>query len=422
MFRTEANRINFFGGSGEDFLPVIATLHNLINKQGYQDIYLDFSGLIAMSSNFIIPIVCAATYYRNQKIDFEVTLPSDEKCANLIVNTNWAHLFAPLDYASMEDKNIAHLSAIRYRDGDEHYEAVDRCVDVILRNIRGLDRGRIKALEWSLNEITDNVLNHANSPIGGIVQVMTNTKIGRVDFFVCDAGVSIPRTLRQGRPDFDNDAIALRRAIDEGVTKNTKTNQGNGLYGAFNCCKISGGTFDITSGNVSLQYRSGGRRSDFINVKTNQIPFSGTFIHASINYRYEDLLEHALVFKGKRHDPGYDYVERKYSHNGDIILFEMQKEFSSFGTRAAGRSARNKIENLMDNKKNTVEFDFFGIKLISSSFADEVFGFLCVDMGLAKYNALCKFKNIDQIVRGLIDRAIMQRIELSHRLDVDPVS
>ena len=303
----------------------------------------------------------------------------------------------------MDDKDIQHLSAVQYLNGDEQFMAVNRCMDVILKSLKGLDRGRVKALEWSLNEITDNVLNHSESPIGGILQVVTNTKLGRVDFYVCDAGVDILMTVRQGRPELKDDVSALRQAIEE---RNRSTNQGNGLYGTFKCCEVSGGSFDILTGRVSLHFVPGS-----LNVTTNQIPFNGTFIHASIRYDIENLLERALIFKGRQFDPGNDYIERVYLISGESISFSVRNELDSFGTRVAGRLARTKIENLMDNKKRTIEFDFEGIHLISSSFADEVFGFLFAELGPIRFGNLCQFKNVDPTVQALIDRSIYQRMK-----------
>jgi STAS-like domain of unknown function (DUF4325) len=116
------------------------------------------------------------------------------------------------------------------------------------------------------------------------------------------------------------------------------------------------------------------------------------------------------VFRGRRHDPGNDYIERKYLHSGEAVLFKVKDELSSFGTRAAGRLARNKVENLMDNRWRAIEFDFEGILLISSSFADEVFGMLFGELGPIGFGSLCKFKNVDSTVQSLIDRAIYQRM------------
>ena len=168
---------------------------------------------------------------------------------------------------------------------------------------------------------------------------------------------------------------------------------------------MSGGAFDTFSGNVVLKYGSNG-----LHVGRNAIPFNGTFVRASINYGFEQLLEKALVFRGKAHDPAGDYIERIYNLTGDEIQFEVRNELDAFGTRDAGRIARTKIENLMDRGRTAITFDFDGVHLISSSFADEVFGKLFVDLGPIRFGQLCRFTKVDATVQTLIDRSITQRM------------
>jgi anti-sigma regulatory factor (Ser/Thr protein kinase) len=408
MFRSDGTHLYFINNGADDIFPVSAALYNLVNRQGYKDIILDFSQCTFLDVKFMLPVVTAARWYRGEKVDFELILPTDQSCSRLLVNANWAHLITPEKYEARDDRNKNHLSAIQYTNANEQNDAVNRSIDVILRSIGGLDRPRLKALEWSLNEITDNVLNHSESSVGGIVQVVTYAKKQAVEFLVCDAGIGIPRSLRQGRPEYVDDVRALRAAIEEGVTRNKATNQGNGLYGTFRCCEVSGGDFDAISGNVILRHRETG-----LHVSRNNIPIKGTFIRASINYSFEQLLERALVFKGKAHDPGADYIERVYQSHGDDINFRVVQELDAFGTREAGKLARTKIENLMDRGRAPIVFDFDEVHLISSSFADEVFGKLFSDLGPLRFGQLCKFKNVDSTVQTLIDRAITQRIRQS---------
>ena len=354
----------------------------------------------------MVPLCSLSRLYRQEKVSFELIMPTQAKLRRLINNSNWAHLIDPEKYDDMSDKNERNLAAIQYCTAEEHFKAVDASVDLMLSVLPGIDRSRFKALEWSLNEITDNVLNHANSPIGGIMQVSTFPTKNRVEFYVCDAGITIPKSLRTGRPDIRDDTSALRAAIDEGVTRNLETNRGNGLFGTYKCCAVSGGDFEILSGFISLKSKTGSTTAT-----RNKIPFHGTFVRASIDYRFDKLLEKALVFSGRNHDPGYDFIERKYQPNSETIEFHVATELQAFGSREAGRLARTKITNLMDNRSTPVEFDFDGVRIVSSSFADEVFGMLFLELGALSFNHLCRFKNIDSTVRSLIDRAIAQRMK-----------
>lgn len=407
MFKSESNRLIFSGSVGDEVLPVAAAIHNLAHKQGYQDIILDFSKATYLDARMMIPLVATARAYRIEKVDFEIIEPEDRKSARLLQNTNWAHLIWPERFEARDDRNVSHLSALQYSTADDQFSAVNRSMDVILKSVGGLDRSRLTALEWSLNEITDNVLNHADSPIGGIVQVVTFPKKQVVEFYVCDAGMGIAKSLRQGRPQITDDVSALREAIEEGVTRNSETNQGNGLFGTFKCCEVSGGEFSVLSGYVGLHHRPGELRTS-----KNAIPLKGTFVRAAINYGFEQLLEKALIFKGRAHRPANDYVERVYETSNDEITFIVGRELTTFGSREAGKLARTKIENLMDRGRSSILFDFSDIHLISSSFADEVFGKMFVDLGPIKFGQLCKFVNVDKTVQNLIDRAISQRMKI----------
>ena len=77
----------------------------------------------------------------------------------------------------------------------------------------------------------------------------------RIEYIVVDAGIGIPRTLRQSHPDLSSDTAALERAIREGVTRDENLGQGNGLYGSYQVCSHSNGVFisSRVSRNLLLQ-------------------------------------------------------------------------------------------------------------------------------------------------------------------------
>ena len=49
-------------------------------------------------------------------------------------------------------------------------------------------------------------------------------------------------------------------------------------------------------------------------------------------------------------------------------------------------------------------------RLVLSSYADEVFGKLFIELGPVEFMKKVELKNLDPLVKGLIDRAIMQRM------------
>ena len=287
-------------------------------------------------------------------------------------------------------------------NADEQFEAVNSVLEATLASLENLDREALGALEWVVNEITDNVLNHAQSKVGGFIQATTYAnKV--VEFVVADAGLTIPRTL--GIADHER---ALEEAIKEGVTSNKKTNQGNGLYGSFRIASLSGGNFRIHSGHASLV-----ATPDEVKYQKHGLLFPGTIVVARVNCAEEGLLEKALRFGGKPHRPGSDFIDQKYeTENSNEYRFVLVQESRSFGSRDAGKPMRTKLTNLINASEDSVLFiDLKEINIISSSFADEVFGMIFAEIGPLEFMTRIKFENTNSVVRGLIDRAIKQRMK-----------
>jgi hypothetical protein len=406
MVRTEGNRIILEGNLGADAQGALVSIFQLTQKLGYQDIVFDFSNVQYVDANLMLPLSSYAAYYRLNQFDFSLVEPNDPVLRRLFVNTNWAHFIDPQHFNRNEARRSNNLPALQFLNSDAQYNVVNKAMDILLETIKVGDRNQLKALEWALNEITDNVLNHAESPIGGLVQIQSFPARNRVSFYVADAGLGIPFTLRKSIPGITSDSDALDRAIREGVTRNASTNQGNGLFGTFKCCEVSNGSFAIISNNAILQYNE--RR---LAVRINRVPFRGSFISATIDYSTEMLLEKAFVFRGKVHEPAHDYIDKHYAQVGDKIVFVFAREVEGFGSREYGRRARLKIDNILVDKRNAITFDFTSVPLISSSFADEVFGKLFVEFGAMEFMRRCSFQAVDPTVMRLIDKAIAQRMK-----------
>lgn len=258
----------------------------------------------------------------------------------------------------------------------------------------------MQALEWSLNEITDNVLNHAQSRVGGFVQSTYYGQSQAVELMVADAGIGIPSSL--GIKDHQH---AIERAMQEGVTRDRKTNQGNGLFGVYRIALVANGRFEIQSslGHVYLDEGS-------VKFRDEATPYSGTFVRWSISLKSEKIISQALKFQGRAHSIVYDYYDKLLNEGGGRIVMRMKKEFSSFRSRQAGKGAYTKIRNLLNwGSTQGLELDFSEISIISSSFADEVFGRLFVELGPIVFMNRVHLINAPGEILGIIDQAMTKR-------------
>ncbi|OMG54698.1 hypothetical protein BJN45_05670 [Azonexus hydrophilus] len=408
IYRTE-NRIVFEGEfTILDLHRPLAAIHHAVQTDGYQDVEFDFSKCTAALPAPMLALCAQVARLQYAQIGTQLALPDNDKIKRLFLNSNWANIISPKQYDISNFRGHTQVPATQYKTTDEQFKAVNRIANAILGAIPDLERNDFAALEWSINELTDNVLVHSQSPVGGFVQVSTfKSKAKRLLFMVADAGVGIPTSLREGFKDITSDADALDRAIREGVTRDKSLGQGNGLFGSYQICSGSGGKFQLESGYGKLSYNE----RNGLRINSEKIPYEGTLVVAEINFSVPHLLEEALRFGGKKYSP-LDHIEKYYEHPiEDSIVFRVSDETNSFGSRIAGTPLRKKLLNLAKMCPNyPVVIDFSDVALISSSFADELIAKLFVEVGAISFMSRFKFSGVSSTVKSLIDRAIAQRV------------
>jgi len=403
------NRIIIQGVLGiTDIHRPLVAIHQGIYDAGFKDIVLDFSGCTAAFSGPMLGLCAQVIRHRSENIEFTLMPPFEGKLKKLFFNANWAHHLDPQQYDPSTFTGYTQVPATLFKQPDEQNHAVNKIVNCILGAIDDIERNDFAALEWSVNEITDNVLTHSESPIGGLVQVSTFQKSRRlIQYIVADAGLGIPTTLRNTHSDITSDAHALDRAIREGVTRDKTVGQGNGLFGSYQICSQSRGSFLVESGYGRLSYAV----NKGLQITISTAPYNGTIVVANIDFSNRGLLREALKFDGKFHSP-VDFIETHYeSDDLKKLIFIMKDEAASFGSRVAGTPVRNKLLNLVKMcPQQKIFLDFSDIPLVSSSFADEVFGKLFAELGPVSFMQHFDFKSLNEPAKQIIDYAISQRM------------
>jgi hypothetical protein len=408
--RRNNNRIEVEGDL-RDFHYLLAQMHQCIEVAGYSDVILDLSACTSAFQNSMLSVCAQVLAYRKSRVSFELVPPRAPMLSNLFKNTNWGYFLDPQQFDQSDFRGHTRIAATQYQSPEEQQAAVNNIVNVMLGALPNLERTDFAAFEWAINEITDNVLVHSESPIGGLVQVSTFQKASKsVQFVVADAGVGIPTSLRLGRPDIRSDTEALDWAIREGVTRDARIGQGNGLFGSYRVCSKSRGYFQIDSGHARLEYKP---KQEQLSISNQTIPYSGTLVAATIDFSDPKLLADALQFKDISHKPT-DYVEIKYEGvDGGPITFHLIDECTSFGSRVSGKPVRQKLHNIIKmTNSQMIQVDFTGIPVVSSSFADEAFGKLFLQLGPLKFMQCVKLVNTIDTVESLINKAIEQRMKV----------
>jgi anti-sigma regulatory factor (Ser/Thr protein kinase) len=386
--------------SGQALPEALARIHQIVVVSKIRDVILDFGDTTTAFEAGMLPLLPIIERYRaKHRARFRLVLPRDSKLRAIFCDANWAHFIEP-KYEFRQGRSEAHCPAVRFTNAKEQFDAVDRVLAIVL-SASEVDRSVLKAIEWSLNEISDNVLNHAGKSNAGFLQATWFRRQRTMEFIVSDAGVGIRQSLGE-----KDDMIALENCIQEGVTRNKETNQGNGLFGSYRIAHSGNGTFNIFSGNATLYLDDKGR----VKVQGSRVPYKGTTVRWTVRTDAVDVIQRALVFKGRAMDTALDYMERVYEGKAGSVTIGMKARFPSMGSRTAGKSAYNYFKNILFNTDlDGIVADFTSVSIISSSFADEVFGRLFSEMGPVQFMGRVHFAHANAEILAVINRAMVQR-------------
>lgn len=260
-------------------------IQDLVEWQGYDDIIVDLSQVRKSFADSALPFVAMLHKYATDSVRFRVVMPVSDDLERLFRNANWAHFISPKDFEFRADSKFGHIPAHRFTDPSTQHELHQALMKRVLELFPGLSRENLTALDWALYEITDNVLTHSESSIGGLVQLTIRRKSQEIQFIVSDIGIGVPSSLRESLLHINSDELALQESIKEGITRGT--GQGNGLYGTFRLAVESGGAFSINSGKAYLALSRNGDMHSGI----NDYIFPGTSIECTIGFSDHNLLE-----------------------------------------------------------------------------------------------------------------------------------
>lgn len=289
------------------------------------------------------------------------------------------------------------------------FEEITKLVDAFLKEIQALTHcssGLIEGLEWSLNEVMDNVIQHSQCQEGYVMGVY-HKSTDYVIFNIYDNGQGIFNSLKDSEYHPRNAIDAISIAIQEGKTRDKSIGQGNGLWGLYNIIQHNKGKLCITSSGSALMLKSDGQTYKFDNLPVLSKKNGTTSVDISFNCKENISIAEALG--------GYKPISINFENSindNDWIVLKLKSESSGFGTRVAGERLRNKTLNDLTrlDSPGRIIIDFDGVSIISSSFADEFLGKLLQIIGFYRFNNVIKIINANETTEIILNRSISQRM------------
>ncbi|MCH5219829.1 MAG: STAS-like domain-containing protein [Muribaculaceae bacterium] len=378
-----------------DFIRIV---DDAIRKRGYKELTFDFSKVDAIYPNAAVPIAGILCYYQNE-YDLKINIENEP---GIINKTN---LLEPKSFTHNNSRYI--LNRIwSFGTSEEVARIVNAYIEELQKSAQ-FYKGVLNAIEWSLNEVMDNVIQHSKTSFGYVMgQLHPSSK--NIAFTVFDAGQGIYNSMKESEhcPRTPIDAITL--AIKEEVTRDKRIGQGNGLFGLHSIVKQGKGKLVITSGNGSYIYNNGFVKTfDYLPYISGRTP--GTIVDFQLNYSEDMSLDKALVFRGKQYklvNLHFEDLENSYGH----IIYKISERSEGTGTRESATRVKNEILNILSEEQKPITLDFTNIEVVSSSYADELLAKLFLSLGLFQFNNLIKIKGLDSSQQNILQRSVLQRI------------
>lgn len=396
----EENTIKLGNLTNQSLIPeFIRSMNRLIYKFKHKQINIDCDEVDKVYPIPAVPIVGCINYFKEKAgIHF--------KYKNLSSYLNYIDFISPKQISDVNiGKSTNTLDKIwKFSNSTEIHQLVTSYITCIRRTII-CKEGVLSGCIWSMNEVMDNVIQHAGIETG-FIMAQLDKKNNHLNVCIFDYGQGIYMTLRDSehKPKTAVDAITL--AMTEGVTRDKKIGQGNGLWGLYNIVSQNNGKLSIISGKGGLLISDSGKISRACNdmVILNKYNQSTT-ISFHLNLDKEISIKEALK--------GYDVVDMSIEDmKGDFgdIIYKIAEVGSGTGTRESGIKIKNELINIYQSEKKRIVIDFEGVGIVSSSFADELISKLIDEMGFYQYQSIFHLVNMNSNIQTIFESSLKKRL------------
>jgi len=376
-------------------------LHEAVDQKTHTNLVLDFQGCTSAFPNVCAPVAGILEFYQHEKkieIEFRNVPRTLEK----------VHFLNPVVLGTVDLNRVSSLDMVwKFASSLE----VNDLVTAFVKDVSGkivCEPGLLQSLEWCMNEVMDNVIQHASPTIGtqhGYVMVQVHEQNQRVALCVYDYGQGIYNSLKGHALAPKSCVDAITMAIREGVTRDKKIGQGNGLWGLQRIIQFNDGLLTILSGKGCFSFDG----KDFLQ-NSDQTSIDKDHQSTTVDFQLNchKTVSIAEVLNGFY--PINHRIERMEDDPTKTIPYRLKDQASGTGTRQSGKRIRNEILNLTKESPYRIVIDFDGISVVSSSFADELVGKLVVELGFTEFTQRIQLTGMNDFIAPVMNRSVAQRI------------
>jgi len=283
------------------------------------------------------------------------------------------------------------------QDGDDVAKTVNLICELVIRQFKDGVKF-VPAMEWAVNELIDNIVIHAESPVPGVVCAQSYPQLNQLSIAICDMGRGISGSLATTR-EIESDTYALEQALTRGVTRDPEVGQGNGMAGSLEICRANEGSLSLWSGGAMFNMLNGKENA------TNKIDrVQGTGLCLQMKTDNPVDLRDTWIAGGD-----WSYIDASAQELEEKGGINVAAECANTGSRPPAKYLRRKIEAVLPEMEAPLALNFSDVKSASSSFLDELLGRLSVKFGTDVFKEKVRLHGMTETVRRIANVVIAQR-------------
>ena len=269
--------INYISQSHENVIEECAKMVDAFEKDSKTNLVMDFSNCSFLYPDYALIVLCAIKYIESKGIEVhgKIKLDKNTLIYNFLLKIDFfKNLKIDLPKITDTYKDDSFIEIQNYTSTNQ-LEVLHKIVK-LLREKSKMDDDVFTGLDYCLNEILDNILNHSKSKEGWVVAQYFH-KLNQIRLMIVDHGIGIKQALNE-KHNFSN-AEALEKCIVSGVTNGR--GQGHGLYATSLFAKENRGWLSIISGGNKLDV------SENVTCISQVNNWQGTCVYLRINTNVE---------------------------------------------------------------------------------------------------------------------------------------
>lgn len=269
--------INYLSQSHENVIEECSKMVNEFENEPKTNLIMDFSDCTFLYPDYALIVLCAIKYIESKGIEVhgKIKLDKNTLIYNFLLKIDFFKNLK-IDLPKIQNTfNDTSFIEIQNYTSSNQLEVLHKIVK-LLKEKSNIDDDVFTGLDYCLNEILDNILNHSKEKEGWVVAQYFH-KLNQIRLMIVDHGIGIQQALNE-KHNFSSEE-ALKNCIISGVTNGR--GQGHGLFATTVFAKENKGWLSIISGSNKLDVSEN-------KTAVSEIKFwQGTCVYLRVNTNVE---------------------------------------------------------------------------------------------------------------------------------------